>query len=382
LTKIPINIIDYCLESTPVLAHSDRRYSHFPKKSCLQNLTRNKDLIKPVCVCRFQAAATYFSGLRELGTRSASASNLAMSHARQLNWPSALAAKNRSLVIDRTNPKALFYRALALERLGRLEEALGTYRDGVLQLPGCKPMEEGLREAEVQLAVKRRASEDEVTMARIRRREAEKQRVAAVHSCSESAAAIPATVPAQALPPAAAATAARTRAGAAFRPSFLVSSAAAPATVDGFSAAEEQLLPKTSPPLIASAGSAMAAGEIGKGVTRRGVGARKEVASIGFGASWMQSRPGLAAVPSLQTFKVPLFSRLSPFQSITDWSRHSLPDFLSILSKCICERDSHEMMKRQWQVGFCSCAGVDLPSVRVSKYNKPLSPSTLASTAS
>jgi hypothetical protein len=322
----------------------------FPKKSCLQKLTRNKDLIKPVCVCRFQAAATYFSGLRELSTRSARASNLAMSHARQLNWPSALAAANRSLVIDRTNPKALFYRALALERLGRLEEALGTYRDGVLQLPACKPMEEGLREAEAQLAaqlaVKRRASEDEVTMARIRRREAEKQRVAAVHSRSESAAAIPATVPAQALPPAAAATAARTRAGAAFRPSFLVSSAAAPATVDGFSAAEEQLLPKTSPPLISSAGSAMAAGEIGKGVTRSGVGARKEVASIGFGASWMQSRPGLAAVPSLQTLKVPLFSRLSPFQSITDWSRHSLPDFLSILSKCICERDSHEMMKR------------------------------------
>jgi len=44
------------------------------------------------------------------------------------HWPLALAAADAALVFDPSSAAAAFNRALALERLGRLDEALGAWR--------------------------------------------------------------------------------------------------------------------------------------------------------------------------------------------------------------------------------------------------------------
>lgn len=119
----------------------------------------------------------YYSGALDLvDDVPAYATNLAAAHVMLKDWPAALAAADRGLRMDASNPKAHYRRAQALEGLGRLEEAVAAYEAGLTALPSSEQLAKGLRAATERLEARRSATSD--ALEQIRRREAERQRCA------------------------------------------------------------------------------------------------------------------------------------------------------------------------------------------------------------
>jgi tetratricopeptide (TPR) repeat protein len=132
-----------------------------------------------IYVCgRYDTAAMYYSGALDLmDDIPAYATNLAAAHIMLKNWPSALAAANRSLKMDESNPKAYYRRAQALEGLGQLEAAVEAYQAGLNALPTSEALAKGLQSATERLKARLTSTDDAI--AQIRKMENERQRRAA-----------------------------------------------------------------------------------------------------------------------------------------------------------------------------------------------------------